>query len=99
MPNNNQVVAGRTILCGQCGKSCSGIQYSFAVNVACESCVRAFYQGSTEIEEELRCRTFDALRMIARQDNRRRKGKTPSDTHLCDVCGGSHYTENCRVDF
>lgn len=67
--------------------------------VFCESCVRDYYRGSTEIAEELRCRAFDAFRLIAREDKRRRKSKTLSDSHLCDVCGGSHFTENCRLDF
>lgn len=98
MPNNNQELAGRTFLCYRCRKSGSGIPYSFAGCLACECCVRAYYRESKEIAEELRFRAFDALRLIAREDKRRRKGKTLSDSHLCDVCGGSHFTENCRLD-
>src|SRR5258706_14671393 len=79
MHTNNQATAGWTFFCCQCRKSCFGIPYSFAVNLACESCVRAYYRDSGEIAEELRCRAFDALRLIARTDKRRRKSKTLSD--------------------
>lgn len=89
-----------TFYCHQCGVSFSGTPFSFGGGLACESCVRAYYSrvGENEIREELRCRAYDASRQITKQNKRSRRpalwGK-----HLCDVCGGSHLTENCKVDY
>jgi hypothetical protein len=81
--------------------SSAGVPYSFGGQLACEACVRDNYPGASEdeIAEELRCRGNDAFRLIANEDKRRRKAVTPSDNHFCDMCGGSHLTENCREDF
>lgn len=85
--------------CGQCRKDCHAIPCEFAYGLACESCVRNFYRGAPKIAiaEELRCRAFGASRLVAMLEKRRRKSKALSDTHSCDLCGGGHTSENCRL--
>jgi len=85
--------------CNQCGQATVGAPYSFAGNLACESCVRAFYRKSSEIDEELHCRRNEAEGFISRELKHYRKLNELRANHSCDVCGGQHQTENCPNDF
>jgi hypothetical protein len=87
--------------CTECRKPLTGTPYSFGGNgLACESCIRAYYNGysETSIAEELRCRAYDALRIVKQENSRRRKSIALRSNHLCDVCGGPHNAENCPDD-
>jgi len=97
----NDSLEPQTFCCTQCGKSCSGIPYSFSCQLACESCVRAYYHGrnETEIAEELRYRASDARRLMSNDKKRRLKPLALSANDLCDICGRGHFTENCKMDF
>lgn len=88
--------------CVECHKLISGKPYSFGGGaLACESCIRAYYKGypETSIAEELLCRGNDAWQIIKQVRKRYRKSVAPRFTDMCDVCAGSHSTENCPDDF
>ena len=65
--------------CIVCHKACSGTPYSFGGGFACESCVRAYYvdaypkMSAADIAEELRCRSYEAIRLIGKQNKHCRK--------------------------
>ena len=88
--------------CTLCRKPILGTPHEFGGDgLACESCIRAHYNGYPEssIAEELRCRGYGALRIIKQQHSRRRKSTALRNNAMCDVCGGNHQTENCPDDF
>jgi hypothetical protein len=87
--------------CVECRKPILGTPHEFGGNgLACESCIRAYYNGYPEssIAEELRCRGYAALRIIKQQHSRRRKSTALRNNAMCDVCGGPHNAENCPDD-